>query len=382
MTQTTLTEFNGAELAAMTDDDLRFEWLPMLGLIGWVVLGWSHLLSGYPRAGKTELLIRVVRGWLEQGVRVVLLSEEPRSMWALRLRTLGGDWSGLQIVCGLGADPELLLERAVYGPEQAVVVDTLRNLLRIQDEKDNSEVARVVNPWTAAARAAGKTLVMVHHQRKGGGDHGEGISGAHALLGSFDIAIELKFDPLHPDRRLLESHPRLVDRQEVVYEKRGLDFVILGEPHALGAEELKRRVFDELSIAPQPTKAILEAMGDPVPALEAVRKALLQLAESGRILREPDISLSDVRGRTVRWSLPTSRHAQPHLPQENGVVSLVATPRPTEFDQPNFPPLKGEWEVRLVSTTQCHRRGERRSTAKRPSRQRGDRSRGSERWSG
>lgn len=343
MTPQELAEFNGADLAALTEADLRINWLPLLGQPGWFVESWSHLLSGYPRAGKTELLIRLIREWLASGRRVALLSEESRHTCAMRLRGLEGDWSGLQIVCGLGTSPEeLLMERAFYGSEAIVVVDTLRNLLQLQDERDNSEVARIVNPWTAGARAAGKTLVMAHHQRKGGGDHGEGISGAHALLGAFDIAIELKFDQLHPDRRLLERHPRLVDRQKVVYEKRGLDFVELGDPSALGAEELKRRVVDELSTVPQTTKAVLGSMGDPAPALEALRKALPQLALEGRILRDPDVSVGDLRGRTVRWSaLPDPVGAQPNVPRVIAVGSEVGAFRPTEFGKPNFPPPSG-----------------------------------------
>ena len=36
--------------------------------------------------------------------------------------------------------------------------------------------------------AAGQTLVLLHHLRKGGGEHGEGITGGHAFLGIVDAA--------------------------------------------------------------------------------------------------------------------------------------------------------------------------------------------------
>jgi|GEM_PF-5100499 len=320
-----LAEFNGADLAALSDDELRLDYLPLLGLPGWLVAGWSVLLSGYPRCGKTELLIRLIREWLGEGRTVLLITEESRHTWAMRLRGLEGDWSGLQIVCGLGSSPELLLERACYGAEETVVVDTLRNLLQLQDERDNSEVARVVNPWTAGCRAAGKTLVTAHHQRKGGGEHGEGISGAHALLGSFDIAIEIKFDQLHPDRRLLESHPRLIDRRELVYEKRGLEFVVLGDPEQLRLAEVGERAFAELSHGWLTTKEVLETMGEPTPGTETVRKALITLAKEGRIRRDPDIADTRVKGRTVQWSLPLPGSPEPNLPRQNTVGSEVAS---------------------------------------------------------
>ena len=57
-------EFNGAELANR-DEDLQVEYLPLLGQEGWVVLGWSNLVSGYPRAGKTDLLLAAVCEWLD-----------------------------------------------------------------------------------------------------------------------------------------------------------------------------------------------------------------------------------------------------------------------------------------------------------------------------
>ncbi len=334
-----LVEFSGSELAAMTEDDLQMLWLPMLGLDGWFVEKWSHLLSGYPRAGKTELIVRLIRGWLHAGQRVLVLSEEPRTMWALRLRGLGGDWSGLQVVCALGVDPELLMERAVAGSEEIVIVDTLRNLLQLQDERDNSEVARVVNPWAAAMRQADKTLVMAHHQRKGGGDHGEAISGAHALLGAFDIAIELKFDTVdHPDRRVLASHPRLIDRQEVVYEKRGLEFVVLGEPGEVNLNELSRLALEVLSTTPQTTQEVHQALDEPRPGLTAVKGALRQLALSGSVRRDPDISIKTVRGKTVRWTLSPLALAQPGEPGGN----LAAEPRQvgTPEKQPGGPPPK------------------------------------------
>lgn len=63
----------------------------------------------------------------------------------------------------------------------------------------------MLNPWVAGARLHNKTLIMAHHMRKGGGDHGEGIAGGHALMGEFDIALTLRKEDRSPRRRLVTA---------------------------------------------------------------------------------------------------------------------------------------------------------------------------------
>ena len=240
-------EASGSELIASAEHASDLPMLPMLGQRKYLVEGWSHLLAGYPRSGKTELLFRAIREWLDEGHSVVYLTEEPRSIWEQRLRHRQDDWSNLQVVFALGTPPEVLFRRAFEGGEEIVIVDTLRNLLNLRDETDNSEVARVLNPWVAGSRRTEKTLIMAHHMRKGGGQHGEGISGGHALLGVFDIALELGRDDHHAARRTIKGYARLIETPEMVYERSEdgtfralgpftLTFFVL-MPAALGAHE-------------------------------------------------------------------------------------------------------------------------------------------------
>src|SRR5205823_3612808 len=85
--------------------------LPLLSCDGYIVEGWSHVLAGYPRSGKTELLTRMVGEWLADGKSVLYVTEEPQSIWERRLADLPGDWSGLRVVFGLGADLKALFHR-------------------------------------------------------------------------------------------------------------------------------------------------------------------------------------------------------------------------------------------------------------------------------
>ena len=153
--------------------------LSFLGQPGYIIEGWSHLLAGYPRCGKTELLVRLCADWVRDGHSVVYLTEEPRSIWQHRLARLspaGGQGSGiggrndeepttgaspntdprsptpdpttthfanLHVVFALGTPIDSLFKRAFGGTEKIVVIDTMRNLLQLTDETDNSRIAAV-----------------------------------------------------------------------------------------------------------------------------------------------------------------------------------------------------------------------------------------------
>lgn len=297
-----LVEVGGEELAASTSTIADLPFLPLLDHPGWFVAGWSHLLSGYPRIGKTDLAVAIVRDWLGQGLRVLYITEEPRSMWETRLAGGPGDWSGLRVVFGLGAEVDDLRGRARGGREDVVIVDALRNLLQLKDEKDNSEIARVTNPWIGDARAAQKTLVMLHHNRKGGGDHGEGVAGGHALMGSFDIVIEVLRDTNQArNRRLLRSYARLIESREAVYEMTGEGFRMLGDPRGLELDEVTKRLRPLLTDGLQTTKEIHSQLGDPKPSQEQVRLALDKLARQHDIRREPPIDSGSHAGKTYLW---------------------------------------------------------------------------------
>jgi predicted ATP-dependent serine protease len=299
-----LEESGAALLASEKAGDATLDFLPLLGVDGYFVRGWSHLLAGYPRSGKTELLVRCCREWIASGDRVLFITEEPRSIWRARLAGLAGNWSGLQLLYGLGSDPASLMNRAFEGSESIVIVDTLRNLLALKDETDNSEVARALNPWVAGARASEKTLFMGHHMRKGAGQHGEGIAGGHALLGVFDIGLELLRDPA-PNRRLLRPYCRLIAPTETLYE-RAADgtFRVLGTPDSVSLEETKARVLDALSDDWQTTREVHDGLGEGAPSGEQVRLALRSLAELGEAERDPPMT-EPARGKTHRWRRST-----------------------------------------------------------------------------
>jgi hypothetical protein len=301
-----LIELRGDVLAAATPDRAELEFLPLLGRNGYIVRGFSHLFSGAPRVGKTELSCSFLADCVNRGMRVLLITEEAQPIWEYRLSRRPAAWENLKVIFGLGIDPSRLLERACSGPEVLVDVDAIRNVLQPEDENDNSEIARVVNPWITGARAAAKTLVMQHHQRKGGGEHGEGIAGGHALLGAFDVALEVLRDrSQHPRRRIIRAYARLISPGDLMYEMDEAtgDFRALGQPGAVALADVEDRCLALLTAEWQTTKEVHDGLGEPRPSLEQVRVALLGLGRSGVIDRDPPVAAGEARGRSHRWRL-------------------------------------------------------------------------------
>src|SRR5262249_28581746 len=145
-------------------------------------------------------------------------TEEPRSIWRGRLAQAAGPWTGLRLVFALGVPHLELLARIRDGEEDVIIIDTIRNLRILPaDESDNGAVARALTPWIASARERGKTLLLLHHTRKGAGDHGESISGGHALLGAVDIALEIRRDN-QANRRMIRGYARLIQPEDLLYE--------------------------------------------------------------------------------------------------------------------------------------------------------------------
>ncbi len=297
-----LDEVDAEDLAAEGEGE-PLDFLPLLNKDGYIVRGWSHLLAGSPRCGKTELLVACCPPWLSGGLRVCYMTEEGRDVWR-RLGALPGLWKGMRLVFGLGEPPLDLRVRMADGPEEIVIIDTIRGLgILPQDECDNSAVAAALGPWIAAARKARKTLMLSHHMRKGGGEHGEGISGGHALLGAVDIALEIRRDN-QPNRRSVRGYARLIQPDELLYEM-GQDgrLVALGKAGSVGLDGVRKRLADVLEENWLPTNDIRARLEDPTPSLELLRLALLAGAEAGFVERDPPLSAGKVVGRKVRWRL-------------------------------------------------------------------------------
>jgi predicted ATP-dependent serine protease len=233
--------------------------------------------------------------------RVLYVTEEPKRVWDYRLARLE-EWASGTILYALGLPAQRILHEIRAADEAIVVIDTVR-LLGLKDENDNSHVAAQLFPVIAACRSTGKTLILVHHMRKGGGDNGEGITGGHAFMGAVDVALEIRRDK-RPNRRLVKAYGRADVGGEFLYEKRADGLMVpFGKPSEVTLDEVAQRAIAVLdSVESMATREVLERMPPPRPSGEQLRLALTQAARSGSIVRDPPLDI-DARGKTHRWRL-------------------------------------------------------------------------------
>jgi len=186
--------------------------LPLLGEVNTspIIKLWSHMLAGYPKAGKTELLVRMAAEWSKTGLPVVYFTEDPESVWTARLKKLPVGFENVDLVFTMGAKADEILHAIKEGSDDVVILDTMR-LLQLQDESNNAEINIALTPFITLCRQKESTLLMAHHTRKGGGEHGEAAAGGHAFLGIVDVALELHRDKQATHRRVVKGWARVIE---------------------------------------------------------------------------------------------------------------------------------------------------------------------------
>lgn len=311
--------FSADQLQAMETDPL--EYLPLLGQDGYFIRGMAHLVAAFPKVGKTELMTRIVRDWCYQDPDdredwsemhpvVAYFSEESTAVWSQRIKNLDFGIGGehFQIVAAYGMPPDQVLQRIenedMLALADVIVLDTLRAFSHIQDE-NSAEMAAAVKPFVEYCQRKHKTLIILHHTRKSGGEHGEGVAGHHSLIGSFDVIIEIGRVASADNQRTVSVMGRLVNPQKGVYERlEDGSMRWLGSQALVTKAAVKERVLPVLSEAADwlTTKEVWAALGPPLVSEEQVRLALLELANAQAVDRKPQLS-EDATRKTVRWRL-------------------------------------------------------------------------------
>lgn len=213
---------------------------------GYLARGEVTMLSGKPKVGKSslvgELLAAVISGrdsflgaQLVGGpAPVVLVTEESRRMVRQRLDGLpDGALDQLHVatredLVERPAWPGLVRDAAGHARKQGsplLVIDTLRGLADLHDnaEKDAGAMVRALRPLHAAASSHGLAVLVMHHDRKGGGAYGEATSGSNGIVGAVDYLLTMTRLDSGTRRRLdgigrWEREPVVVDRGEDGYQ--------------------------------------------------------------------------------------------------------------------------------------------------------------------
>ncbi len=263
-----------------------------------LAVGSLILLTSFMKVGKSTfvyaLVLAIVRGLsflgypTKAGPVLILAVEEHRRDVRARLERFGMK-AGDQIYVHLGRLDHVYktiddLRRFItrYGIK-IVILDTLTRYWYIRDENDNAEVVRRCSPFLDLARETGCAVILIHHDRKSGGEDGRAIRGGGALLGLVDQALMLDRGPGGDrDQRILRTIGRYEDTpDELVIALNGTEYISLGTPEERSKEATKAKVCQALGGQPQTVETLVFSTGlNP----KAVREALDGLEQA--IVRE------------------------------------------------------------------------------------------------
>src|SRR5712692_135409 len=287
----------------LADPGSAQSWFPLWGQGGFVGPGLLTLVSGHSKvAGKSTSLAVAIRDLIRATPerRVLVLSEEPRSVWVRRLTAWHLDAPALSFRFADGTSWPRLLHEIDGLPLDLVLVDTLRSFAAIQDESDASKVVEAVQPLVLLTRRKHVATILTHHLRKADADSGLAHSGSTALVALADVAIEMRLESDHsPNRRVLRAVSRFEETlRALTIELRGADIVSLGAPEAVTLNEVAARV-QALLRADQGMSqdAIRKDLDDPRPSPEQTFRALRTLFSEGKAHRSGE----GVRGDPYLW---------------------------------------------------------------------------------
>ena len=140
-----------------------------------------------------------------------------------------------------------------------VVIDSLSRIpWNVMDENNNMEVIREVSPLLEMARETDAAVLLIHHERKSGGDDGRSIRGGSALFGLVDQAPNLECRPGEAsNKRILKTLGRYEESPpELIVELVGDDYKVLGTPEEFGQSQALEKVKAVLTLEPMDVKTI------------------------------------------------------------------------------------------------------------------------------
>jgi AAA domain len=241
--------FRPADLAELkADRPTAADWL----WHGYLAAGNVSLLTSQWKAGKTTLtsvlLSKLGAGGTLAGLtvragRAVVVSEESSALWVARgerlafgpnVRFLCRPFLGRPTPAGWRALIDHLLQQRWSDGLDLVVIDTLASFLPTSGENNAGVMMDALLPLQALT-AAGMSVLINHHPRKGEPAAGQAARGSGALTGFADISVEMKWfgRPTDDDRRrTLAGYSRHADtpkRLVIELNAEGTDYASLGD---------------------------------------------------------------------------------------------------------------------------------------------------------
>jgi KaiC/GvpD/RAD55 family RecA-like ATPase len=260
---------------------------------GLVVRGGLSVFYGPPKVGKGTLVTYIVRqvaagerclGEPVQGGPVLWVDLEQGHRLNRRKFTeadAGSTMHPIHIYAGPVPPLEQVENWLIETGAKLLVIDSLSRFLRLADENSNAEVTAGLAPLVDLAHRLDVGIVLIHHDRKSGGDHGAGLRGASSLLAVVDVAIHVRRESAEDDqaRRLVgigrydeANTTRIVRRTSTGYD-------LLGSPADLQRQRIVAVVAEGGTMA---AEQIAEHLGVTRPGIVA---DLQYLVGSGQLHR-------------------------------------------------------------------------------------------------
>jgi len=186
----------------------ELEYLPLLGTDGLIARGTITLIGAHPKAGKTTLLVHACREWVQQNLRVVYLTEDPKIIWDERVNRFP-ELNQLILNNFTRAHPERWVRAIRELEPDVVVVDTIRRFVPAKDENDSASVSVALAPLVDLQHHLPRTaIVLVHHTKKNLSTDGEitDIAGSHAYTAEVDAIFLLA--PVRENKVPTDTHTR------------------------------------------------------------------------------------------------------------------------------------------------------------------------------
>lgn len=281
---------------------------------GYVAPGSITLLAGRPKVGKSTLLFALMAaidggstfcGRRLRRVPIVLLSEERGSTIAEKARATS--WSdGVSILLHHSAYAlawaDIVRHASTHvGRGGLVVVDTLADFAGLGADAENSAgaIQSAMRPLLEIA-GDGRAVLVVSHQRKAAGEHGEAVRGSNALTAAVDIVVELERAPgsIGDRGRVLKAMSRYsATPDDLVVRRTDHEYEAIGElAGATAASELDRVT----TLLAELGEVTAEELADAADLSKGTaQRRLGALLAAGRVVR----SGSGNRGDPYHWRL-------------------------------------------------------------------------------
>jgi hypothetical protein len=363
---------SASELRTQTPAEPLWTWR------GYLAPGAVTIIAGKPKAGKSTLAFALADALAQRaptflgrevaGGPVVYVSEETAGTLVHKLAAV----DGLRVLPRDLAWPkpgwETLIAVAVAEARRVgavvLVIDTLAYWAAMPGdrEKDAGAAQAVMQPLLDAA-GEGFAVLLVMHQRKGGGEDGEGLRGSGAFAGAADIVIELERAKNPRERVLLalSRYPSTPGSLVVNHDAATRAWSVVGEGERGDARSItdRRAILAALDDGEAVTRAELEHV---VCAPQRQwNKELQTLIDEGRVQR----SGAGKKGDPYRFSMLRIVAAQ--HPRSNGhelrsdaaahpvgvqherceTLEMFPAPR-AETDQPSPAPADGTDDAEAI----------------------------------